>query len=280
MQEPLENPQGKEPLESPQDQAAIESPQGKELEDPQGQEAGKPWISKRTVISLVISALLTVAVIVATAFIGDDNYYLASLLVVVFTIVPFFTSFEGRRPQARELVVLAVLIAIAVAARAAFFWLPAFKPMTAVVIVSGIALGAGAGFMCGSLSAFVSNFLFGQGPWTPWQMLAYGLAGLIAGLLAQKGIIPRHDLSNKQKLALCFGSALFVLLVLGPILDTCSIFTMPASELEHFTVTAIYISGFPVNAVHALATFVTLFVITNPMLDKLERMRVKYGMLS
>ena len=64
-------------------------------------------------------------------------------------------------------------------------------------------------------------------------MLAYGLAGLVAGLLAQKGVIPRHDLSNKAKLALCFGSALFVLVVLGPILDTCSIFTMPASEMEH-----------------------------------------------
>ena len=240
----------------------------------------KGWISKRTVASLVVSALLTVAVIAATAVFGDENYYLASLLIIVFTILPFFASFEGRRPQARELVVLAVLIAIAVAARAAFFWLPAFKPMTAVVIVSGIALGAGAGFMCGSLAAFVSNFMFGQGPWTPWQMLAYGLAGLVAGLLAQKGIIPRHDLSNKAKLALCTGSAIFVLVVLGPVLDTCAVFTMPASEMAHYTAGAIYLSGLPVNAVHALATFATLFVITNPMLDKLERIRVKYGMLS
>lgn len=241
---------------------------------------GRPWISKRTVAAIVVSAVLTVAVLAATAILGDDNYYLASILVVVLTIAPFFASFEERRPQARELVVIAVMIAIAVAARAAFFWLPAFKPMTAVIIVAGIALGAGAGFMCGSLSAFVSNFLFGQGPWTPWQMLAYGIAGLVAGLLAQKGVIPRHDLSNKAKLALSIGSAVFVMVVVGPILDTCAVFTMPASELEHFTVAAIYLSGVPVNAVHALATFATLFVIANPLLDKLERMRVKYGMLS
>ena len=230
--------------------------------------------------SLVVSALLTVAVIAATAIFGDENYYLSSLLIIVFTILPFFASFEGRRPQARELVVLAVLIAIAAAARAAFFWLPAFKPMTAVIIVSGVALGAGAGFMCGSLAAFVSNFMFGQGPWTPWQMLAYGLAGLVAGLLAQKGIIPRHDMSNRAKFLFSLGSAIFVLVVLGPILDTCAVFTMPASEMVHYTAGAISLSGLPVNAVHALATFVTLFVITNPMLDKLERMRVKYGMLS
>jgi len=146
--------------------------------------------------------------------------------------------------------------------------------------VSGIALGASGGFMCGSLAAFVSNFLFGQGPWTPWQMLAYGLAGLVAGLLAQKGLIPRHSLSNKAKLALSFGSALFVLLIVGPILDTCAVFTMPADEIEHFSVAAIYLSGLPVNIVHALATLVTVFVVANPMLDKLERMRVKYGMLS
>ena len=257
MQEPVENPQTNP-------------------EEP----TRKGWISRRTVASLVVSALLTVAVIEATAIFGDENYYLSSLLIIVFTILPFFASFEGRRPQARELVVLAVLIAIAAAARAAFFWLPAFKPMTAVIIVSGVALAAGAGFMCGSLAAFVSNFMFGQGPWTPWQMLAYGLAGLVAGLLAQKGIIPRHDMSNRAKFLFSLGSAIFVLVVLGPILDTCAVFTMPASEMVHYTAGAIYLSGLPVNAVHALATFVTLFVITNPMLDKLERMRVKYGMLS
>lgn len=260
-------------------QEPVENPQSAGAANPQSADAAKSWISKRTVASLAVSAVLTVVVLAVSTVIGDGNYYLASLLVVAFTILPFFASFEGRRPQARELVVLAVLIAIAAAARAAFFWLPAFKPMTAVVIVSGIALGAGAGFMCGSLAAFVSNFLFGQGPWTPWQMLAYGLAGLVAGLLAQKGVIPRHDLSNKAKLALSIGSAIFVLVVVGPILDTCAIFTMPAGEMEHYTAAAIYLSGLPVNAMHAAATFATLFVITNPMLDKLERMRVKYGML-
>lgn len=237
-------------------------------------------IPRRTIVTLLASALLTIAVLAGTVLIGDENYYLASIVVIIFTLMPFFASFEGRRPQARELVTLAVLIAIAVVARSAFFWLPAFKPMTAIVIIAGIALGAEAGFVCGSLSAFVSNFLFGQGPWTPWQMLAYGLAGLVAGLLAQKGIIPRHDLTNKQKIALGVGSALFVLLVVGPVLDTCAVFTMPADEMAHYTVGAIYLSGFPVNCVHALATFVTLFVVANPMLDKLERMRVKYGMLS
>lgn len=258
---------------------SVEKPQ-EAAGKPQEAVGKKPWISKRTVVAIAVSAVLTVAVLALSAAFGDENYYLASLLVVVFTILPFFASFEGRRPQARELVVLAVVIAIAVAARAAFFWLPAFKPMTAVIIVAGVALGAGAGFMCGSLAAFTSNFLFGQGPWTPWQMLAYGIAGLVAGLLAQKGVIPRHDLSRKQLLALCIGSAIFVLVIVGPILDTCAVFTMPASEIEHYTAGAIYLSGLPVNAVHALATFATMFVIANPMLDKLERMRVKYGMLS
>jgi len=244
------------------------------------QKPEKRTISRRTIVTLTLSVVLTIVVIVLTVLFGDENYYLASIVVVVCTIAPFFASFEGRMPQARELVVLAVIIAIAVVARAAFFWLPAFKPMTAIIIIAGVALGAEAGFLTGSMSAFVSNFLFGQGPWTPWQMLAYGLAGLVAGLLAQKGIIPRHDLTNKQKLALALGSALFVFIVLGPILDTCAVFTMPANELVHYTAGAIYLSGIPVNAVHAVATFVTIFVVANPMLDQLERMRVKYGMLS
>ena len=92
-------------------------------------------------------------------------------------MLPFFLVFENRRPQAREVVVIAVMAALAVAGRAAFFMLPQFKPTAAIVIIAGVGLGAEAGFLTGALAGFVSNFFFGQGPWTPWQMFAFGIPG-------------------------------------------------------------------------------------------------------
>jgi energy-coupling factor transport system substrate-specific component len=65
---------------------------------------------------------------------------------------------------------------IAITSRAIFIWLPHFKPMTAIIIITGIAFGTESGFLAGTISEFVSNFIFGQGPWTQWQMFALGIA--------------------------------------------------------------------------------------------------------
>ena len=114
---------------------------------------------------------------------GGRVYYLASVLIILYTMIPFFLVFEHRKPQAKELVVLAVLCAIAVASRAAFRMIDHFKPMTAIVMIAGVAFGPEAGFLVGAVSGFASNFLFGHGPWTPWQMFAFGTAGFLAGAL-------------------------------------------------------------------------------------------------
>ena len=129
----------------------------------------------------------------------------------------------------------------------------------------------------GAISLLVSDFVFGQGPWTPWQMLAYGIAGFVAGFLAERGVIPRSDLSNRAKTLLSLAGAAFVVVVVGPILDTCSLFTM-VSAITPESALAIYASGLPVNAVQATATAITLFILANPLLGKLERVRVKYGL--
>lgn len=138
-------------------------------------------------------------------------------------------------------------------------------------------MGSRSGFLVGAISLLVSDFVFGQGPWTPWQMLAYGIAGFVAGFLAERGVIPRSDLSNRAKTLLSLAGAAFVVVVVGPILDTCSLFTM-ISAITLESALAIYASGLPVNAVQAAATAITLFILANPLLGKLERVRVKYGL--
>ena len=225
---------------------------------------------------LVVVVLTPITVWAGTAF-GSGSYYVTSILVIIYAMVPFFVSFESRRPQARELVIIAVMCALAVVARVAFICVPHFKPIAAIVMIAGVALGSRSGFLVGAISLLISDFVFGQGPWTPWQMLAYGIAGFVAGFLAERGVIPRGDLSNRAKMLLSLAGAAFVVVVVGPILDTCSLFTM-ISAITPESALAIYASGLPVNAVQAAATAITLFILANPLLGKLERVRVKYGL--
>lgn len=201
-------------------------------------------------------------------------YYLVSVIIIAASIVPFLWSFERRRPAAREVVLLAVLVALAVASRAAFAWVPHFKPMAGIVMIIGLALGPRWGFLAGVLAAFTSGFIFGQGVWTPFQMLAFGSAGLVFGLMAGR---IRHPLSTRAILLLAILGFAFVIVVLGPILDTCSAFMM-LSRLTPEGLASIYLAGLPVNAIHASATALTLLLLTKPLLAQISRVCTKYGM--
>lgn len=203
----------------------------------------------------------------------NTHYYIISILILLLSIGVFFLSFEKRKPQAKEIITIAVMSAIAVASRAAFVILPFFKPMSAIVMITGMAFGPCAGFLTGSLSALVSNFIFGQGPWTPWQMLAYGIAGVLAGLMKKKSWI-----TEENPLRTGVVGFFTVVVIVGPVLDTFSVFAM-ANAFSVKAIGAIYLSGLPVNVVHGVATFVTLYFLCKPMMEKLNRIKIKYGMM-
>lgn len=232
----------------------------------------------KTLLTILAALVLAPLTAVAGMAVPGNGYYLSGTLIVLYAIVPFFVSFEGRRPTAREIAVVAVLTALAVAARAAFIWVPHFKPMAAVIMIAGLAAGPQTGFLVGSVAALASNFIFGQGPWTPWQMLAFGVAGLVAGLLADARVFPRANLSWPRRIALATVGFVLIVGLVGPILDTSTFFylsTAPTPELA----AVVYLAGLPVNAIHGAATALTLLVVANPLLDQLARVRVKYGLL-
>lgn len=233
--------------------------------------------SLRTWLSLVILLVLIPAAIYLCAK-ADRKYYLSSLLIIILTLAAFFLHFEKRRPQAREVVVLAVMSALAVASRAVFAAVPHFKPMMGIVMLTGIAFGPEAGFLCGAVSGFVSNFIFGQGPWTPWQMFAYGVGGLLAGLFAHWGVLKRTPAKAKDLVVLGIFSFLAIVLVVGPLLDTSTLFMM-ANMVNTTSAAAIYLSGLPVNIVHGAATLLTMVLVGKPLLEKLQRIQIKYGMM-
>lgn len=206
------------------------------------------------------------------ALFGDRKYYFISLLIILETMLPFALVFERRRPQARELVVMAALCGLAVAGRLAFFMLPQCKPVVALVILSGVAFGGEAGFLVGALTGFVSNLFFAQGPWTPWQMFALGLIGFLAGVLFRKGR-PRR---NRASLALYGGLAAFFLY--GGIMNT-EMVLMYQSQPTGAMFLATYLQGIPFDLIHAAATVVFLLILSETMLDKLDRIKVKYGLI-
>ena len=92
------------------------------------------------------------------------HYYIVSILIIVAAIGIFVWSFEKRKPKTREIVTLGVLTGMAIVGRVIFFMTPQFKPCAAIIIITGIMLGKQSGFLCGCLTAFISDFFFGQGP--------------------------------------------------------------------------------------------------------------------
>ena len=236
-------------------------------------EPEKRKLSSRTLAAMVIILLtIPLTIYIGIYYLGDRKYYFISLLIILQIMLPFVLAFEKRNPQARELIVIAVLCAIAVAGRTAFFMLPQFKPVVAIVIIAGVAFGGEAGFLVGAMTAFVSNMFFGQGPWTPWQMFAFGLIGFLAGVLFRKGFLRRNHL------ALSIFGGLATFFIYGGIMNPASVIMFQARPVKEMFYLA-YIQGIPFDLVHAAATVTFLWLISRPMLEKLDRIKVKYGLL-
>lgn len=224
----------------------------------------------RVTVTLTVIVLSAAAIAVETWLWSSRKYYLTSVIIILLAMLPFFARFEGRRPQVREIVLLAVMTAFAVAGRVAFYWAPQFKPVCAIVILTAVAFNAEAGFITGAAAGLISNMFFGQGPWTPWQMFGFGLVGFFAGVLF-------GDREVKTAPLLIYGF-FSVLIIYGVLLDTGSLF-MYSQEVSLKALLAMYASGFTFNLIHASGTVVFLLLLQKPVLSKLRRIKIKYGML-
>lgn len=227
----------------------------------------------RFIISVLVIVVAIPAILLLAWQLGDRKYYIFSVAVMFLSMVPLFLRFENRKPSARELVTIAVMTAMAVVARVAFIFVPHFRPMMGIIMITGMCLGAEAGFLTGALGAFVSNFIVGQGPFTPWQMFAYGLGGFIMGALAERKV-----LDPAKRIPPAVTGGLLVLCLIGPILDTCTVF-IEAARITGTAFGAVYLAGLPVNAVHGLATAITIILLCKPIKEKIDRLKTKYGIM-
>ncbi|NLB29705.1 MAG: ATP-binding cassette domain-containing protein, partial [Clostridiales bacterium] len=233
----------------------------------------KRKLPKRTVAAAVLILLLIpVTLFVGSYYFADRKYYFISLLVILETMIPFFLVFESRRPQARELVIIAVLCAIGVAGRVVFYVIPNFNPVIALVIIAGIAFGGETGFLVGAVVMIASNVMLSQGPWTPFQMFVMGLIGFLAGVLFRKGLLRRAASS------MCVFGAVSAVLIYGGLMNPVAALIY-ARSLQWEVLLAYYVTGFPIDLIQAAATVFFLYAAAEPMLEKLDRIKVKYGLV-
>jgi energy-coupling factor transport system substrate-specific component len=226
-------------------------------------------IKKYRIIAPLVFVLL-VALLIFTALWGSGGYAFTSFAFIILMLVPFYYSFESRRPQARELVPIAVLAAVAALGRVVFAPFPYVKPTSAVIIIAGIAFGPQAGFITGATAALASNIFFGQGPFTPWQMFAWGIMGFCAGVFAKHRFLNHRVLICVFGFIWCFfyGWIMDIWQILGfvrPINTTSVLLTIGASAYFDLT--------------HAIATTVFLLLLAKPWLKILERVKNKYGLM-
>ncbi|HHU53490.1 MAG TPA: ECF transporter S component [Clostridiaceae bacterium] len=216
---------------------------------------------------LAIISLISVMAICAILRIEQTALFI--FFAAVIAIIPFFISYERKKPKPRDLMPVVVLSALAVAGRILFAALPNFKPMTAIVIIAGMAFGPESGFMTGALSGLVSNLFFGQGPWTPWQMLAWGMIGFVAGILSEKNIL--------VKPWSIFTYGILASLSFGFIMDTWNIlgFVQP---LNYKNIVSSYLLGIPFNISHAVSTVVFLLPVYKTWLCQLKRIKLKFNL--
>lgn len=223
-----------------------------------------PQKGLRTLLRIVLPwILIPLVVLLGGILLSQKQYWMVILAVALLSLLLFAAGFEKKSVGSRRMVIAAIMIALCVVGRL----IPFFKPVTAITVIAALYLGGEAGFLVGSLSALLSNFTFGQGPWTPFQMLAWGLIGLLAGLLSK-------PLRNSRILLLAYGvlSGIFFSLIMD-----VWVLLGSGDGIGWALYLAAVTTSIPHTILYALSNFIFLWFMAKPFSEKLSRIQIKYG---
>ena len=218
----------------------------------------------RSFLRVTIPAVFIPLAVLLGIFVFDEQRFaFIACAVALLSVLLFLCGFDRKKTGTRRLILISVMIALSVVGR--FF--PLFKPVTAIAVITGMFLGAEAGFLTGSFAALISNFYFGQGPWTPFQMFAWGMLGLLAGLMSR-------PLKKNRVLLLTYGFLSGILYSL--VMDIWTmLWEMGVFHLGAYL--AKIVTSLPYMLLYAVSNIVFLLLFAKPFGEKLERVRIKYG---
>ncbi len=216
----------------------------------------------------VLGKLIPFAAIPALTLLGavvfdTDKHLIVSLGVAVMTLLLFVSGYENKKTGTRRMVIASVMIALCVFGR----FIPVFKPITALTIITGMYLGGETGFLVGAMSALISNIFAGQGPWTAFQMLAWGLIGLTAGLTA--------DVLKKHR-AVLLGYGVISGVAYSFIMDIWTTLWY-SGEFDTSVYLSALVTAIPYTVSYAVSNFIFLLFLAKPFGEKLGRLHIKYG---
>lgn len=207
--------------------------------------------------------LIPLLVVLGATIFSERRYLIVSTGVAFLALVLFAAGYERKPTGSRRMIIAAVMTTLCIVGR----FIPFFKPITALTVITAIYLGGETGFLVGALSALLSNFYFGQGPWTPFQMLAWGMIGLIAGIAANP--IKRH-----KWLLLVYG--LLAGIFYSAVMDIWTVIWYDGSFRTELYLSAL-VTAIPHTVMYSVSNFVFLWFCAKPFGEKLERIKIKYG---
>lgn len=221
----------------------------------------KKWLSY-----IILCFVIPLVVLGGALLFEEKQYAWVSLCVTILSCVPFFLHFERKENDVRKLILIAVMVALSVIGRFVFTPLPGFKPVTAMVVIVAMYFGSEAGFMTGALSAVISNFYFGQGPWTPFQMFSWGIIGLIAGLIAS-------PLKRSKVVLIIYAIVSGVLYSM--LMDVWTVLWADGFfNISRYIAAVISATQFTI--IYAVSNVIFLLVFSKPIGKILERIKDKY----
>ncbi|MEG2813390.1 MAG: ECF transporter S component [Oscillospiraceae bacterium] len=217
---------------------------------------------------IILLGCIPAVILLGALLFNGKQYAWVSLCITILACVPFFMMFEKGKSGTKQMIIIAVMVAITVIGRIIFSAIPGFKPVTALVVITAMYFGSQAGFMTGALSAIISDFYFGQGAWTPFQMFVWGLIGLLAGLFAK-------HLKKSSILLIIFG--VFSGIIFSILMDVWTVLWWDGTFNFQRYIAAI-ISAAPFTLIYAISNVVFLILLNKPIGSKLERIKDKYGL--
>lgn len=218
----------------------------------------------RKFLSVFLPLLLIPLCVAAGAFIFPSGSFAYTIvLVALLSIAAFFGGFEQKKTGSRRLILVAVMVALSVIGR----FIPFFKPISAITVLTAVYFGREAGFLTGSLSAVISDIYFGMGPWTPFQMLSFGLIGFFAGIFGER-------LKKSTPLLLVYGGLSGI--VFSFIMDVWTVAWYSGGVDPSLYVTALY-TAIPYTVIYSASNILFLALFAKPLGRKFDRIKNVYS---